>query len=357
MPLSSTKLHELFLLKGYAPTKYFVQNGFCFYVELLSRSGDLFLLYIPSKYEIIIKNVQVPIYSIETVELNKENDFENYTGKPDETDVEAVYGNEPIELSPDGEKIEDHLVNHYKRKISIARMPKDVADDIRALFRQMERLSFCVQNLDYKLAVIYRNYIISIRRDETVSCFKIKNYKVASDTKKMLVVADLETFYDKNEKLIDDIHIVRDSIYRVLERNQGSHGRTMQRMIENKKDIAVLPTRMEVKKLKYDTMLNQLQLMLDSLNESQNKLIEESKLLEDKNGVDLQGDINRVHQKTKLEAEIHKINDIKGEITKTMVAIRDKRENSILNIDKIMFDNTVMFDRMVKNFARLKDFC
>jgi hypothetical protein len=173
----------------------------------------------------------------------------------------------------------------------------------------------------------------------------------------MLVVADLETFYDKNEKLIDDIHIVRDSIYRVLERNQGSHGRTMQRMIENKKDIAVLPTRMEVKKLKYDTMLNQLQLMLDSLNESQNKLIEESKLLEDKNGVDLQGDINRVHQKTKLEAEIHKINDIKGEITKTMVAIRDKRENSILNIDKIMFDNTVMFDRMVKNFARLKDFC
>jgi hypothetical protein len=71
----------------------------------------------------------------------------------------------------------------------------------------------------------------------------------------------------------------------------------------------------------------------------------------------LQNDIDRVHHKSRLEKELDKINSIRGSISKHMFILREKRENAILSVDKIMFDNTVMFDSMVKNFAKLKDFC
>jgi hypothetical protein len=51
-----------------------------------------------------------------------------------------------------------------------------------------------------------------------------------------MVVIDLETFYEKNEKLIEDIHVVRQSIYKVLERNQNMHGKVIEKIIENREN-------------------------------------------------------------------------------------------------------------------------
>lgn len=358
MPLSIHKLQELLLTKGFAPTKYFIQDNLCFYVELLSKSADIFLLYIPSKYDITIKpdDVSAPTYKIRYIDMNtEENITDEYAGKPDDLDVEATYGDTHIELSPDKEKIEEHLENNYKHPISLRDMSKDDATDLKALFRQMKRLTYCVQNLKYKLGVFYKNYICSIRRDNSISCFDVKHHPQIS-CKKLMVVVDLETFYDKSDKLTDDIHTVRDSIYKVLERNQGMHGRVLGKIIDNKKDIAVIPNQVELRKQKYDEMLNELQNMLDIVSDTESKLLTDLHSMDEKSS-DLQSDINRIHQKSKLERELDKIGSLKGEITRVMVAIRDKRENAILNIDKIMFDNTVMFDCVVKNFAKLKDFC
>jgi hypothetical protein len=71
----------------------------------------------------------------------------------------------------------------------------------------------------------------------------------------------------------------------------------------------------------------------------------------------LHTDINIAHNRTKLQQELDKIATIKKEIAKTLGYLREKRENSILSIDKINFDNAIMFDCMIKNFAKLKDFC
>jgi hypothetical protein len=332
-------------------------DGSCFFIELFClKTADIFLLYIPSKYDIQIKS-DSNVYKIKYIDMNSsDNITDEYAGQPDNFDIENAYGNMQVQLSPDKDKMEEHLESNYRHAISLNDISKDDTTDLKAAYRQLKRLKYCVQNLKYKLAIIYKNYVCSIRRDDSIDCFTIKNYP-REDCKQLMVVVDLETFYDKNEKLIEDIHVVRQSIYRVLERNQNMHGKVIEKIIENRKDIVTIPHLVEIKKNKYDTMMTQLEEMLTVMSEAEKKVMDELYELKQNNNDGLQNDINRVHHKARLEKELDKINSIRGSISKHMFIIREKRENAILSVDKIMFDNTVMFDCMVKNFAKLKDFC
>lgn len=357
MPLSIAKLQDFLTTKGFVANKYFTMDGSCFFIELFClKTADIFLLYIPSKYDIKLHSGE-NAYKIKYIDMaNSDNLTDEYAGQPNNIDVENAYGNMQVHLSPDKDRLEEHLENGYRHAISLSDISKDDTTDLKAIYRQLKRLKYCVQNLKYKLAIIYKNYLCAIRRDDTINCFAIKNYN-REDCKQLMVIIDLETFYEKNEKLVEDIRIVRGSIYRVLERNQNMHGRVIEKIIENKKDISVIPQLAENKKAKYDTMIAQLEEMITTMSEAEKKVMEELYELNHNNEQGLQNDINRVHQKARLEKELDKINAIRGAITKNMFILREKRDNAILSVDKIMFDNTVMFDCMVRNFAKLKDFC
>lgn len=357
MPLSFTKLNEFIISKGFIPNKYFVMDGYIFYIEIFSlKTSDIFLLYIPSKYDIEPMKTE-NVYKIKYIDMsNSDNITDEYAGLPNNVDIENAYGNMQIQLSPDKEGLEEHLENNYRHTISLKDISKDDTTDLKAIYRQLKRLKYCVQNLNYKLSIVYKNYICSIKRDDSLCCLTIKNYP-REDSKKLFIVVDLETFYDKNDKLLEDIIIVRQSLYRVLERNQNLHGQVIDKIIQNKKDIVSIPHLNELKRIKYDSMMSQLEEMLSTMSEAEKKTMEELYALQDNSSAGIQNDINRVHHKTRLEKELDKINMIRASISKNILALREKRENSTLNIDKIMFDNTVMFDCMVKNFAKLKDFC
>lgn len=357
MPLSISKLQNFLARKGFIANKYFVMNGSCFFIELFClKTADISLLYIPSKYYIQV-NFKENVYKIKYIDMESSDNLpDEYAGQPNNFDIENTYGNMQVLLSPDKDRLEEHLENNYRHAISLKDISKDDTIDLKALYRQLKRLKYCVQNLSYKLGIIYKNYICAIRRDDTIDCFAIKNY-TRGHCKQLMVIIDLETFYEKNEKVIDDIHIVRESIYRVLERNQNNHGHIIEKIIENKKDISVIPQLAEIKKARYSTMITQLEEMLAIMSDAEQKVLGQLQEINSDNTTGLQKDITRVHHKAQLEKELDKINNIRGAISKNMFILREKSDDAVLSIDKIVFDNTVMFDCMVRNFAKLKDFC
>lgn len=356
MPLSIAKLHDLLTSKGFVPTKHFVMDGLCFYIELFSiKTAEIFLMYIPSKYEFEMSEGD-DVFKIKYIDMeNVDNLTDEYAGKATDDDAEKAYGDMKVHLSPD-QNVEEHLEGGYKHQISLDDISKEDSMDIRAIFRQVRRLKNCVQNIKYKLAVIYKNYMCSIRRDDTISCFSIKHHP-RTDKKKLFVITDLETFYEKNEKLIEDVKTVRETIYRVLERNQGMHSSMINRILLNKKEIVSIPQQANLKKTEYDSLYAELENMLKTMTESERRVVDEMYKLDKQENTGLQSDISKAHNKSRLEKELDKINSVKGEITRGMISIREKRENSILGLDKIMFDNTVMVDAIIKNFAKLKEFC
>ena len=348
MSLSLSKLQALITSKGFVPVKYFALDDVCFYIELFTlNTADVFLMYIPSKYDFPMKPDGVNIFDISKIESKE--------GYANSEEAEEEYGDIGIHLPPDkSDDIEHHLENNYNKQISLKDISKDDGSTISSIYRQMRRLRNCVQNIKYKLGVFYKNYICAIRRDDTIDCFVIKKYPRV-DNKRLVVIADLETFYEKSESLLTDVQTVRESIYKVLEKNQGMHIKIMAKLAQSQKELVSIPAVAEAKKQKYDLLLNNYRELLENMLQAEEKLELEIEELEANTDTNLQNDIVKAHHKARLLKEIDKIHKLKNDISKGLISLRDKRENSILITDDILFDNGVMFDRMIKNFAKLKE--
>jgi hypothetical protein len=92
------------------------------------------------------------------------------------------------------------------------------------------------------------------------------------------------------------------------------------------------------------------------MNQAEEKNLQELEQLnnESAQGNGIQNDINISHQRVRLQRELEKINKIKNEIGRNIILLREKRENKILGVDKLSFDNAVMLDVILKNFSKLK---
>jgi len=355
MSLSLAKLENLLVSKGFVVINYFELDEACFYIELFAvKTADTFLMYIPSKYNFPITN-GTNSFKIKYLDIdNADNVPDEYAVKQEDVDIEDIYGNTNIELSADKKNMEEELENNYKRPISLRDISGNDTLTLKAIHRQLRRFKYCVQNLKYKLAVIYKNYICAIRRDDSIDFFSVKNYP-RNDSKKLMIIIDLETFYDSNENLLNDIQIVRESIYKLLEKNQGTQARMISKILENKKDVIVMPQELQRKKARYNKMTRELFIMLNTMTDAENKISEQLEALNTKyQESSLENDINKAHERDKLEKELDNINRIKSDIGKNILVLREKRENKILSIDKLSFDNAVMLDVILKNFSKLK---
>ena len=107
------------------------------------------------------------------------------------------------------------------------------------------------------------------------------------------------------------------------------------------------------KKIEFELYIKNLENLLLKLNASEKAVIEKIfKLKEDKN-TNVQNDIRNSHLIYNHEKELENINNVKQEVVKDILNSRTKQENITLEIDKILFDNSVMINIINKNFSKL----
>jgi hypothetical protein len=362
MTLSFNKLGRMLSKKGMIIKKIFAVNGLCVYIEVLCIcNADSFLLYIPSKYEIQTREDMENVYSLSYIEVGEDGNIaSDYGGEPDNFDLEKGYDEIDVNLGTGGDKedLVGHLEENYNHPVSLKNITKDDFSDIRNVFRQLRRLKFCVQSIKYKLAIIYKNYICCIRRDDTFDGFIIKNFPRV-DSRKLIVTMDLETLYDKIESIDVDIITVKEGVYKVLNKNQRKHTRNLQTMLQSKNDILEQSEVIYNRKLKYTKYLKGLQTLLTELGTSERKIIEKLMVIEDKyNDPGIKGlhnDIEKSHATSKLEEDLDRINKVKQDIISNIIEIKGKLENISLVTDKIFFDVSIMLDSIFKNFSKLTE--
>jgi len=364
MPLSITKLEKLLAIKNFMPIKYFVIHGLCVYIELLSMStADTFLLYIPSKYKFFAdKNSDRNIFKIKYLEdiddIDTKNTANAYAGEPNENDVENVYREVDSGMSPvvKGDNIGDHLEENYKKDIKLKDITTDDSKEVRDIIRQLNRLRFCVQNVRYKIAIQYDSYLCSIKRDDTIECYSIKRF-TGKKLKKLYITVDLELFYEKIDSLTINMESVKSGIYHILDKNQFTHTKILQKLLEGKDDIVKFSENTYVKKIALEKYLKEAERMLEAINQSEKSTLEEmyeiAEKYKDPNMQRLHNDIDRTHKTSKLETKLKNIQKTKEDVVKTIFELKERRENTMLIVDKIMFDNSVMIDSIMRNFAKL----
>jgi hypothetical protein len=364
MTLSISKLEKLLSTKGFVPSRYFVMHNVVVYMEIISiTDADTFLLYIPSKYKFSVPKSN-SVFKIKYVDIDESHDntVDDYAGEPDEHDVENEYKEIDVQMSPTlhGNNIGNHLEENYKRAITLNDISTDDIQEVKDIIRQLKRLRFCVQNVKYKIAIIYKNYLCTIKRDDTIECFSIKNYNGRA-YKKLFVTCDLELMYEKMDYLMLNMCTIRKGLYHILDKNHFTHSRTLQRLLNEKSAMIELSDTAYSKKVEYEKYIKEANEMLDGINKSEKGVLEKIYYLNEKyNNPGLKGlhnDIDKSHHLSKLNSEITDIQKIKEEVVKTIFNLKTKREDTMLTVDKIMFDNNVMVECVLRNFRELGLVC
>lgn len=355
MPLSLTKLQSLLFKKGFLVKKYFSIDNFCVFIELYAvKTSELFFLYIPSKYDFDCSHEQEN-YKIKDLDINISATTNDEYATANDGLIEK-YRNYMINITPEDGKVLQELENNYKQNINL----KDISDEdftaIKSIYRQLRRLKYCVENIKYKIAILYKNFLCCIRRDDSISCFAIKKYE-GSPIKKLYIISDLETLYEGSGSLEQNIYTIKNSLCSILERNQNNHIDVILKILSNKKDIINIPKQTDRKKREYDIMINDIQVLLNDIIKKEDAINYQIQSLENTYTNNLQSDISKIHQKNNLEKELDILLNTKSELVQDLNIIKNKKEHSLLSIDKIMFDNAVMFDCIVQNFNKLKEFC
>jgi hypothetical protein len=342
MTLSLSKLQELIASFGFVANKYFTYEKTCFLVEIFSlENAEEFLLYIPSKYSIKVPESR-DSHALKLIEVDE-------SFLPDKDEFA-----ERINFAPEKGKVSKHLESHYKHTITLDKIPEEDMSSLRETLRQLSRIRLSVDHIAYKVSIFFKNYLSLIRRDNTIECYTVSHFPSVKSNK-IYIIVDLETFYAGKEQIFSNIRTIKSSIYTIFEKNQGTNILAFEKILDNGKNIVSLPLIAHQKKLLYETNIGKLEGMLAEATSREKTLVNELNEVDKTyqlNGI--QDELSRIHKKTSIEKTIHKLIEMKLQIVKNLIEARNIRDNIVLEIDRILFDNSVMLDTIILNLERLQ---
>lgn len=354
MPLSIVKLENLLASRNMVCNSYFVLEGECTYIEVLSYdSSEIFFLYIPSKYKFKIPTtINRNVFKLKFIDL--EGDLNNVVDdnieSPDHKQIEKSYKEINLDMSPDANhrKLTNQLEEQYNRPILLKDIYKTEGDHLKEIYRQLKRIRFCVQNIKYKTVIITRNYLCCISRDDNIMFFLIKNYP-KTVYKRIIVTTDLEVLYEKMDSILNNVLTVRKGIYNVLNRNQVVHSQRLDKLLDQRKEIQTNVYNIQKKLKKYSYHVDYIEKMLATITSSEQKYIDEINILNNKFIRNSQEDVERSEKLLKYSTDLNYIANIKQNVVSLLIEVRSAQEDLILSIDRIMFDNQIMVHHIFKN--------
>ena len=156
--LSLKKLRDILSSNSIIIKKIFCIDDLAVYLELFHiDSSNTFMLYIQSKYEIKVKNewLDIGIYKIKYFDMDNEEYLQ------DQNEIEEYYDEIDLELSPEKKKnnLEKLLNENYNKDLNLTDILQEEKKILKNSYHQLSRLKLCIQNLNYKLVILYKNYI------------------------------------------------------------------------------------------------------------------------------------------------------------------------------------------------------
>ena len=350
--LSFKKLQKLLEHNNFIIIAILTIDNMCVYIEVLSSSADIFLLYIPSKYDISVSDVGSDGNKINCFELKSVN-ADDFGG--DLNSLQNTYDELTIDDEND-ENIAEKLEDNYKKPISITNIDEDLKI-FKSIYKQLNRLKFCTQSLKYKIGIKNKNLLCCLKRDDSIQCYIIdKNQGIPSN--KLFVIVDLELLYEKNEVVVNDIKNVRDGVYKILGETHTKNTKTLLNLTIDKENISKISESFMGQKNTIESYLSELDILLVKTNKAQitnqGKIQEVNDSYNRNSHNNIHSDTEKSHAINKLMKESETIIKTKDSITNTIIQLKTKQEDMFLSMDKILFDIAVMIDAINKHIADMK---
>jgi hypothetical protein len=357
MTLSLNKLNKILETNGMKIKQIYAMDNFCVYIEItFADIADTFLMYIPSKYE--IDAVNYPTYKLTQMNIEEDGTIPtDYSETIDDIEMEKKYPEIDISTNSENEKnIEKHLEENYNCPMKLSDLKKPDIKLIKDIFRQLKRLKLCMQNLKYKLSILYNCYLCCTRRNDTYICYSVENGN-KDGKRRVLVSIDLESFYEKNNSssMLEDVKTIHKGLEFVLDKNQNKYVYNLQKMMEYKTNFELLSTGVIERKNNNRAYLERLENLLSNILIAEKNIIKDIQNTNEKyqNKKALYQDIEKSHIISKKQDELSRIIEVKNDIISNISKAKIENENLYLKVDQICFDNTVMLNTIMNNFTEL----
>ena len=352
MSLSIQKLNKLLIDNGVFPDKYYSYNKYILYIEcIIVKTGKRFWLNIPEEYKFRSEKIS-NMYIIKpiTLEENDEVVVEEFAKQFNDIDVYNSYEDSESKLDEafNENNISKQLSENYRYPITVKDIDEDDSKDIKDIKRQVERLRFSIMQTKYSICITYKKYF-AILSDKKILVFQImNNSEIFSKFRQLIVSIDLILFYEKLNRVDSEVSKIKLSIEKILETNYNKNINNINYMMKKGSLVIDKFNNLHEQKDKLDALEEKLgELFRCSYNAEREMLEKISIISKNRNS---EGEINSLKRKIK-ETE-----DVKMNILNNIVKINEKKDNISLTLDKILFDNIVMMNSIIKNFELLLSF-
>ena len=320
MSLSIHKLLEI-LDKSYMyASKYYGKDNICIYVNIISKlNGNEYMLYIPSKYNISLKEIKNNVFEIKSFDITKKNkellsEYGNYS-----QDINNEMGNNII--------TENSLIKNYK--------DNNIEDNenVKCLNRHLKRMKYIVKSSDYKVIIQTNGILGCINKNNDIIFYKIKNYDNDNNTNKYLVCMSLEIFYKNFDTINKELLSTKKKITNILDKNYDKNINYIHTLLTKTNiDTNKLNNHIMSKKREYHNNLQQLEGLLKVINEKENEY--------------------KIHIENGNNSIIEKYKELlktKSNILLEIISNINNMDHITILCDKILFDNIILVNQLTKN--------
>lgn len=364
MSLSIEKLINLLESKGFIIKSYFTLKKYCLFIEIIQITyGDTFLLRLDQdKYQFQVSDDE-NVYRLKSIKINTKSReiVEEISRSVQARNIEeSHYSLDPTvldEINEDNKiKLEDlsrEMIQRYKRPIHLPTIDDEEHILIlKDLYRQIDRLKYCVQDIDYKLALNYQSYLCVLNKGDGSDLFQIIDYPLNS-SRRLLISVDLKNLYGRIDQTDKDMRKIRESIYKLIRNVQNVHFRKIEMLLGNKSSFKDVYNDIKKMDTKYKENISNYTALLEKILCSEKEMLQQISSVTS-NGT-LQNDIDKSHFNHNLEQKLDHLYTVKDEAVTNMLILRDKRDHLSLTVDKILFDNIIMTSTILKNFDLLSN--
>lgn len=362
MTLSIKKLNSLLNVKGLVPIRYYILHSQYYIVDTVSiKNGESVLLYIPEKYKIEVSDDRDFLksylhFKIKNIPIDLSGDIADKYG--DNIDVDKYYKDIDLQENRiDSKNIENMLEENYNHNIILDKANKSDLNNIRNIYKQLNRLKNCVKFVTYKLGIFTDKYICITNEKNEVDCYYIKHSQESKNPKKKIfVIISLESLITSENNIENDVKTIYQGIQTLLEKNQSRNCDKFTQFLIRKDEIYNGIQQIQFFKRKSNDMAEKYGRLLDIINKREQELQEKYESLKRRynNTKGINEDLEKNQIFSTIENEINDISDKKDSAREKILELQDYMSDVTLKVDEILFDNIVLLNTIHNNIDKLQ---
>ncbi len=335
MSIDSKKLKKTLEKHHIYVIEYFCMDNDCAMLKcFLSKICEYLLIYIPSALRFEMKVVDYK-NAYELVDLDESTENDDYSKSDKVPDMDTIDEEKSVSTYHE-------LTQKYQKAITLDANDEPIQ---RKLKRQIDRLRLPFKRLRYELA-LQNGRLLSVAFDDNISLFRLKGY--TDDTSRtVLFLINVNDFIEEIELVDEHIQTIKTQFYDIIKKVSLSNLESISDQIGDYKNVV---SKITSKKDTYIKMINDYKKLYQSAKDQESILIEDYKTKMNT----AESSTKRSIIESSFEKRMKEHYVAKNEIVKKGMLLALEYQSNMLILEETTFDNTIMIERVTKNFELLR---